>query len=163
MRDPSMGHGYRALYQGPTLVGPQRAEKELGFSPCGSTKSDLTINPRSGKRNRAKPPGSGSYLVAHPQSFAGFWPKDEGVNGPMKIAPAQNFAVVIDARGYQQLPAGIGRDQLVQVDHFALLPEEGPDFSIVLRSAYHLGLGIDVQGRTRRLFTTQGAEIRDGA
>ena len=44
MRDPSMGHGYRALYQGPTLVGPQRAEKELGFSPCGSTKSAVTVH-----------------------------------------------------------------------------------------------------------------------
>jgi hypothetical protein len=34
MRDSSRGRDYRALYQGPTLVGPQAAEKELGFSPC---------------------------------------------------------------------------------------------------------------------------------
>jgi hypothetical protein len=29
-------------YQGTTLVGPHRAEKELGFSPCGSTESAVT-------------------------------------------------------------------------------------------------------------------------
>jgi hypothetical protein len=32
------------LYQGPTLVGPQVAEKELGFSPCGSIKSAVTVH-----------------------------------------------------------------------------------------------------------------------
>jgi hypothetical protein len=37
MRDPSRGRGSHALYQGPTLVGPQRAEKELGFTGCGKT------------------------------------------------------------------------------------------------------------------------------
>jgi hypothetical protein len=44
MRDPSIRHGYHALYQGPTLVGPQAGEKELGFSPCGSIKSAVTVN-----------------------------------------------------------------------------------------------------------------------
>ena len=40
---PARVPGSHALYQGPTLVGPQRGEKELGFSPCGSTKSDVTV------------------------------------------------------------------------------------------------------------------------
>jgi len=35
--DYTRRRGSHALYQGLTLVRPQRAEKELGFSPCGST------------------------------------------------------------------------------------------------------------------------------
>jgi recombinational DNA repair ATPase RecF len=27
------------LYQGTTLVGPHKAERKMGFSPCGSTES----------------------------------------------------------------------------------------------------------------------------
>src|SRR5882724_11618836 len=37
MSDSSRVHGSHALYQGPTLVGPQRGEKELGFTGCGKT------------------------------------------------------------------------------------------------------------------------------
>jgi hypothetical protein len=39
MRDSCKDRGSGALYQGPTLVGPQRPERELGFSPCGTTES----------------------------------------------------------------------------------------------------------------------------
>jgi hypothetical protein len=35
--------GSYALYQGTTLVGPLTAERELGFSPCGSTASAVTV------------------------------------------------------------------------------------------------------------------------
>ena len=34
MRDPSRGHGSHALYQGPTLVGPQRVRKNWALAPA---------------------------------------------------------------------------------------------------------------------------------
>jgi hypothetical protein len=34
MLEFSSGHNCNALYQGPTLVGPFRPNKDLGFSPC---------------------------------------------------------------------------------------------------------------------------------
>jgi hypothetical protein len=37
MRDLSWVRGSDALYQGTTLVVPQMAERDLGFSPCGTT------------------------------------------------------------------------------------------------------------------------------
>jgi hypothetical protein len=37
--------------------------------------------------------------------------------------------VVVDARCHQQRPAGIGREQFVQIDHFASLSKERPQLS----------------------------------
>jgi hypothetical protein len=37
----SRDRDYHALYQGPTLVGPQAAEKELGFSRCDCYQNQL--------------------------------------------------------------------------------------------------------------------------
>jgi hypothetical protein len=42
--DSHRNRGSHALYQGPTLVGPQRVKTELGFSPWGSGDSAITVH-----------------------------------------------------------------------------------------------------------------------
>jgi len=50
MRDSSRGRDYHALYQGPTLVGPQAAEKELGFKPLRLLSNQLLHSTRTHKQ-----------------------------------------------------------------------------------------------------------------
>jgi hypothetical protein len=57
--------------------------------------------------------------------------KHKCVNGAVKVSSTNDFALVVDARGHQQRPAGIGRDELVQIDDFAVLPEERPQLVII--------------------------------
>ena len=50
MRDPSRRRGSHALYQGLTLVGPQRAEKELGFTGCGKSRGGVGTAPSAASK-----------------------------------------------------------------------------------------------------------------
>ena len=87
--------------------------------------------------------------------------KRERVNGVVKVSSTYDFAVVVDARCYQQRPAGIGRDELVQIGHLAVLPEERPQVVVNRCIADHLAQVIDVECRARRVLITQRAQILD--
>ena len=64
LHQPQLGPVVKVLYQGPTLVGPQRIERELGFSPCSlpGRREDAGDRPPA-ERSLLKGTGFSPYIL----------------------------------------------------------------------------------------------------
>src|SRR2546421_402820 len=95
--------------------------------------------------------------------------EEEGTLEPVVGAVARDLAVVVDARRGRDDPAGVGREQAVEVGHHAVLPDEGvclrAHVAGPIRLAYHLPGCINIfsdAGRTAKR-TEVGDRIGAGA
>src|SRR5690606_17063470 len=85
--------------------------------------------------------------------------QQEGAQLPLLDAGADDLPMIVDVAGFDQQPAGVGRNEVVEVLHLAIAPDEGAGNALIGGAGpAHDGAVVVEPQRAAGVLARQGAE-----